>query len=284
MRPAIRPGASHWRTVRRSVRRLHLWLGCIFRVLNGDEAMLAAVLPATGLRVSATGRVSACNFGRAAHNPSRRSRPVTTIGAQACEVSPNERTAGEANSHLPLPWRSFWPRSATLRGSTFHGGIASHHFLNRADMPAVSNGWGLLLCPAISWFLGGIALRRSIATAAAATINAPGGQTEAAGLARRRVRRIFAELLFGASLAATFSLGYRDVTSILFFGVLLLALVFRVYRAECVCVGFVLGMTFTFGAILPALVASVDCGHFGGRAPGALSAGKAGLDGTSGWA
>lgn len=138
----------------------------------------------------------------------------------------------------------------------FHGGIASHHFLNRADMPAVSNGWGLLLLPAISWFLGGIALRRSIATAAAVTINAPGGQAEAAGLARGVFVGFFAELLFGASLAATFSLGYQDVTSILFFGMLLLALVFRVYRAECV-LGFVLGMTFTFGAILPALVASV---------------------------
>lgn len=138
----------------------------------------------------------------------------------------------------------------------FHGGIASHHFLNRADMPAVSNGWGLLLLPAISWFLGGIALRRSIATAAAATINAPGGQAEAAGLARGVFVGFFAGLLFGASLAATFSLGYQDVTSILFFGMLLLALVFRVYRAECV-LGFVLGMTFTFGAILPALVASV---------------------------
>ena len=138
----------------------------------------------------------------------------------------------------------------------FHGGIASHHFLNRADMPAVSNGWGLLLLPAISWFLGGIALRRSIATAAAATINAPGGQAEAAGLARGVFVGFFAGLLFGVSLAATFSLGYQDVTSILFFGMLLLALVFRVYRAECV-LGFVLGMTFTFGAILPALVASV---------------------------
>ena len=138
----------------------------------------------------------------------------------------------------------------------FHGGIASHHFLNRADMPAVSNGWGLLLLPAISWFLGGIALRRSIATAAAVTINAPGGQAEAAGLARGVFVGFFAGLLFGASLAATFSLGYQDVTSILFFGMLLLALVFRVYRAECV-LGFVLGMTFTFGAILPALVASV---------------------------
>ena len=138
----------------------------------------------------------------------------------------------------------------------FHGGIASHHFLNRADMPAVSNAWGLLLLPVMSWFLGGIALRRSIATAAAATINAPGGQAEAAGLARGVFVGFFAGLLFGVSLAATFSLGYQDVTSILFFGMLLLALVFRVYRAECV-LGFVLGMTFTFGAILPALVASV---------------------------
>lgn len=138
----------------------------------------------------------------------------------------------------------------------FHGGIASHHFLNRADMPAVSNAWGLLLLPVMSWFLGGIALRRSMATAAAVTINAPGGQAEAAGLARGVFVGFFAGLLFGASLAATFSLGYQDVTSILFFGMLLLALVFRVYRAECV-LGFVLGMTFTFGAILPALVASV---------------------------
>ena len=138
----------------------------------------------------------------------------------------------------------------------FHGGIASHHFLNRADMPAVSNAWGLLLLPVMSWFLGGIALRRSIATAAAVTINVPGGQAEAAGLARGVFVGFFAGLLFGASLAATFSLGYHDVTSILFFGMLLLALVFRVYRAECV-LGFVLGMTFTFGAILPALVASV---------------------------
>lgn len=138
----------------------------------------------------------------------------------------------------------------------FHGGIASHHFLNRADMPAVSNGWGLLLLPAISWFLVGIALRRSIATAAAVTINAPGGQAEAAGLARGVFVGFFAGLLFGVSLAATFSLGYQDVTSIFFFGMLLLALVFRVYRAQCV-LGFVLGMTFTFGAILPALVASV---------------------------
>ena len=39
-------------------------------------------------------------------------------------------------------------------------------------------------------------------------------------------------------------------------GMLLLALLLPVYRPECV-LGFVLGMTFTFGAILPTVVASV---------------------------
>ncbi len=166
----------------------------------------------------------------------------------------NEQQAKRIRIYLTVA--VFLAEIGHLAWEHFHGGIASHHFLNRADMPAVSNAWGLLLLPVMSWFLGGIALRRSIATAAAATINAPGGQAEAAGLARGVFVGFFAGLLFGASLAATFSLGYQDVTSILFFGMLLLALVFRVYRAECV-LGFVLGMTFTFGAILPALVASV---------------------------
>ncbi len=166
----------------------------------------------------------------------------------------NEQQAKRIRIYLTVA--VFLAEIGHLAWEHFHGGIASHHFLNRADMPAVSNAWGLLLLPVMSWFLGGIALRRSIATAAAVTINAPGGQAEAAGLARGVFVGFFAGLLFGASLAATFSLGYQDVTSILFFGMLLLALVFRVYRAECV-LGFVLGMTFTFGAILPALVASV---------------------------
>ena len=49
----------------------------------------------------------------------------------------------------------------------FHGGIASHHFLNRADMPAVSNGWGLLLLPAI---LNSTSLARVMATLDSATV------------------------------------------------------------------------------------------------------------------
>jgi hypothetical protein len=42
----------------------------------------------------------------------------------------------------------------------FHGGMPSHHFLDRADMPAISNGWGGLLLPWMTWFLLGRVQRR----------------------------------------------------------------------------------------------------------------------------
>ena len=39
--------------------------------------------------------------------------------------------------------------SAHLAWEHFNGGVASHHFLNRADLPAISNAWGLLLLPTL---------------------------------------------------------------------------------------------------------------------------------------
>ena len=42
-------------------------------------------------------------------------------------------------------------------------------------------------------------------------------------------------------------------------GMFVLAVLLRVYRAECL-LGFVIGMTFTFGAVLPALIGSIVSG------------------------
>src|SRR4051794_32416372 len=46
-----------------------------------------------------------------------------------------------------------------------HGGVHSHHILNRPDLPAISNGWGALLLPLLSWFLFGHILRRVLSSA-----------------------------------------------------------------------------------------------------------------------
>lgn len=136
--------------------------------------------------------------------------------------------------------------SAHLAWEYFHGGIVSHHLLNRADLPAISNLWGLLLLPVLTWFLSGIALRRG---------RAESGANARAALAPGAMAGFLIALVFGAVLALCFTLGYPQGSSFLFRALLVLAVLFRVYRAECL-LGFVLGLTFTFGAVLPTLIGS----------------------------
>ena len=137
---------------------------------------------------------------------------------------------------------------AHLAWEHFNGGVISHHFLNRADLPAISNAWGLLLLPALTWFLSGLALTR-------ASVSSVG--KEAVPKAAARVVAGFAgALLLGALLSVCFTRGYETAASSLFLGMFVLALLLRVYRAECV-LGFVLGMTFTFGAVLPTIIGSI---------------------------
>lgn len=137
---------------------------------------------------------------------------------------------------------------AHLAWEHFHGGIRSHHVLNRADLPAISNAWGLLLLPVLAWFLGGRVQRRM-------ALQADAGEA-AARLPASVVTGFVGALLFGALLAGSFATGHQTVTSYVFQSMIVLALVLPIYRAECV-LGFVLGMTFTFGAVLPTAVGSV---------------------------
>src|SRR5687768_5602705 len=63
-------------------------------------------------------------------------------------------------------------------------------------------------------------------------------------------------LLYGAALSLCFTLGYEAVTSTMFLRLFALAVVLPLYRPQYL-LGFVLGMTFTFGAVLPTLVSGV---------------------------
>jgi hypothetical protein len=134
----------------------------------------------------------------------------------------------------------------------FHGGIVSHHFLARNDMPEFSNAWGLILLPALAWFLSGRVQKRIQKNAASQSSSTNEKPTFPTSI----IFGFLVALLFGALLSASFANGYKDLTSYLFFGMLLSAVVLPVYRAECV-LGFVLGMTFTFGAVLPTIIGSV---------------------------
>ena len=127
-----------------------------------------------------------------------------------------------------------------------HGGVLRHHILHRADLPAFSNGWGLLLLPALAWFLIGRIQARLPLGPAAQPVPWPGSI----------IFGFTGSLLFGLLLSTCFTQGLASLTEYLFEGLLLLALLRPVYRAECV-LGFVLGMTFVFGVVLPTAIATI---------------------------
>ncbi len=137
---------------------------------------------------------------------------------------------------------------AHLAWEHFNGGVLSHHILQRADLPAISNWWGTLLLPALTWFLTGRILRRMALDS--------GGREATAKWAVRVAAGFVGALLYGLLLALTFTLYYETISFYLFLGMFLAALLIPVYRAEYV-LGFILGMTFTFGAVLPTIVASL---------------------------
>ena len=125
----------------------------------------------------------------------------------------------------------------------FDGGVVSHHLLNSSDMPAFSNWWGLLSLP----LLGVLFANRAAATQSESRLlNAP----------TNMLAGFVGALIYGAMMATTFSMGAESLTGTLFMGLLLIALILPVYRVEYVF-GFVVGMTYTFGGVLPVLVSIV---------------------------
>lgn len=124
----------------------------------------------------------------------------------------------------------------------FQGGIRSHHILNQADLPAISNLWGLLL-PLLAWWLLGALTTRL--------------QRSADGHAGKKAA-LSAVALFACTLtlALCFLHDLPQFSEIIFQGLLLGAIVLPFYRAE-LFLGVVLGMTFAFGAILPTGVATI---------------------------
>lgn len=121
-----------------------------------------------------------------------------------------------------------------------HGGILSHHLLANPDLPSVSNGWGIVALPALTWILAGRFLRR--ATSGAAT--------------RAIVTAALGAACAGIGLSLAFSLGTSDHAALVLLALLLGGIAWPTYRAEYL-LGFVVGMTWTFGPILPILIGSV---------------------------
>jgi hypothetical protein len=134
-----------------------------------------------------------------------------------------------------------------LSWNYLHGGVPSHHILNDRNLPEISNWWGCLLLPILVWFLF-YTLKKRV-----------GVDDENQKLQRFPVKIIYAfigSLILGILLSVFFTLGYENFPAYILLVILVSGLFFPIYRAEYV-LGFVIGMTFTFGAVLPTGVAII---------------------------
>ena len=131
---------------------------------------------------------------------------------------------------------------AYLAWQLTHGGVASHHFLDRRSMPAISNWWGLGILPLIGWLAAWSVRRRAAAD-----------RTEPAKAAAAAC----GAFVVGVAMCVSFTMdGSGNVPGYVFLAALASGLWFRTYRAEYVF-GFVIGMSFVFGLALPAIVSLV---------------------------
>ena len=130
----------------------------------------------------------------------------------------------------------------------YNGGVQSHHLLHREELPAISNWWSGLLIPALCWGLLYRVQKR--------LMQVPQWSAEAPVLLKKSLYGFTAALCYGALIALAFTLKIDSVPGYLILGVLFIALFYPVYRAECV-LGFILGMTVTFGAFIPTIVAAI---------------------------
>lgn len=116
-----------------------------------------------------------------------------------------------------------------------HGGVVSHYLLNRKDLPAISNWWGLLTIPLLAYITFRVIRERP---------------------EKQAFQGFLGGLAFGALLAAFWAFGLVEYMPPMLLVPLILAFFLPTYRMECL-LGFVLGMAWTFGGVLPIAIGGI---------------------------
>lgn len=126
----------------------------------------------------------------------------------------------------------------------FHSGVPSHHILQQKDLPEISNWWGGLLLPVLTWILLGRIERR---------LNKQDLLTQRTKNKNIKIIGLFLlGLILGISIVLSFANDYKLFLDNVLYVFLVLSLIFPLYYSEFI-LGFILGMTYTFGAILPTI-------------------------------
>jgi hypothetical protein len=126
----------------------------------------------------------------------------------------------------------------------FHGGVTSHHILQQKDLPSISNWWSGLLLPILTWFLLNRIEKRIVRQSS---------QTQQPNKSIKKIFWMFLTgLVFGVLLSTSFINEYKPFLDNVLYILIVLSLIIPIYYSEFI-LGFILGMTYTFGAIIPTI-------------------------------
>jgi hypothetical protein len=124
----------------------------------------------------------------------------------------------------------------------FYSKVPSHAIMQRKDMPEISNWWGAILLPLFTWFTMGRIERQ---------LNEEERGTEQyRKIMYNVIFRFVVALLLGTAIAFAFTYDYKVFLDNVPYLLLFFALLLPIYFSEFI-LGFVIGMTYTLGAVLP---------------------------------
>ena len=126
-----------------------------------------------------------------------------------------------------------------------HGGVPTHYLLQSEDLPGISNWWGGITLPLVTYLLL-FWIHKNLSN--------PSEQHSDIHQ-RTLIVNFISALGFGILLSVFFTIG-SSAPGYMMLGAILLSFFVPLYRPEFL-LGFILGMSYTFGANLPILVALV---------------------------
>ena len=124
----------------------------------------------------------------------------------------------------------------------FHGGIPTHYILQDPDLPGIPNWLGGIVLPFFTWYL----LYR---------INKRMDDPESEEKFNMGFVRFFLALLVSVMIAVCFMMGI-GVIDYMMLGLFIFAFFFPLYKSEYL-LGYVIGASFSFGAIIPIVFGSI---------------------------
>lgn len=125
-----------------------------------------------------------------------------------------------------------------------HGGIPTHYLLHSKDMPGIPNWWGAIVLPFFTYFLLFRISKR---------LNERGNKESLKQIGLR----LLGGLLFAVCISVSFMNGI-EITDYIMGLIFIMAFIFPLYKSEYF-LGWVLGSSFSFGAMIPILFGSMLC-------------------------